>query len=79
MGTSTKHFCNPLHVFDRYLLYVEKKKEKVHIIREGVKKRTIESVIMIIPGRGGGGGPRVLITPSYLGFFNAPNLIVWLY
>ena len=31
-------------------------------IREGVKK-TIESVMMIIAGRGGG-GPRVVITPS---------------
>ena len=44
--------------------------------REGLKKY-IESVIMIIPGRGGGsaGGDHTL-----LGFFfNAPNLVVWLY
>ena len=34
------------------------------MLREGVKK-PIESVIMIIPGRGGGvGGARVVITPS---------------
>ena len=70
MGTSTKHFCNPLHVFDRYLLYVEKKKEKVHIIREGVKKRTIESVIMIIPGRGGGWGSAGVDHTLLLRFFS---------
>ena len=42
------------------------------------KKKNIESVIMIIAGRGGersAGGDRTL-----LGFFfNAPNLVVWLY
>ena len=47
-------------------------------IREGVKKKTIESVSMIIPDRGGGGsagGDHTL-----LGFFfNAPNLVGWLY
>ena len=46
-------------------------------LREGVKK-PIESVIMIIPGRGWGGS--VGGDHTLLGFFfNAPNLVVWLY
>ena len=47
-------------------------------LRDGVKK-TIESVIIIIPGwgeRGGFAGG----DPTLLGFFsNAPNLVVWFY
>ena len=48
-------------------------------VREGLKKN-IESMIMIISGRGKGGwsagGDH---TPFRLFFFNAPNLVVWLY
>ena len=45
-------------------------------LREGFKKKTIESVIMIIAGGEGGpaGGDHILLI-----FFNAPNLVVWLY
>ena len=46
-------------------------------LKEGFKKKPIESVIMIIAGGGGrsAGGDHTL-----LGFFfNAPNLVVWLY
>ena len=47
-------------------------------LKEAVKK-TIESVIMIISGRGGGrgsaGGDHTLLAF----FFNAPNLVVCLY
>ena len=46
-------------------------------LREGVTK-TIESVIMIIPDRVGG-GLRVVIIPSKKKNLNAPNLVVWLY
>ena len=38
----------------------------MYVFREGVKKN-IESVIMIIPGRVGG-GPRVVIKPSWVFF-----------
>ena len=46
------------------------------LFREGVKENPF-ILTMIIPGRGGGGfagGDHTL-----LGFFNAPNLVVWLY
>ena len=51
------------------------------LIREGFKKKPIDSVIMIIAGGGGGGGGGAGgggHTP--LGFFFiAPNLVVWLF
>ena len=47
------------------------------IVREGIKK-PIESVIMIIPGMGGGSS-RGDHTLSGFFFLNAPNLVVWLH
>ena len=55
----------------------------MYCVREGIEKKNIESVSMLITrggggGGGGGGGLQASAHTSLCFFLHAPNLLVWL-